>query len=138
MTSRIGANVVVSGVLQLAAEVARNRLEHARDLAKGLLHTPETARAKSSLFSHSVLIINTGGTEDWMGATPESRNRRQGPAQRARSVHEGPLWILGGLRGGFCVCYIVRHEIRDESCARRTAHRSHRRGGAPYTSFYYL
>src|SRR3954465_11096979 len=51
MAGSVGTNVVVCWVLQLAAQVAGNGLEHPGDLAERLLHTPEAARAKRSFLS---------------------------------------------------------------------------------------
>src|SRR5438105_15700722 len=50
-----GANVMVGGVLQIAAQVAGHSFQYSWDLAESLLHTPEAARAKRSFLSHDVL-----------------------------------------------------------------------------------
>src|SRR3954469_3144563 len=89
MAGRAGANVVIGRIFELASQVAGNCVEHSRDLAESLLHTPEAARAKCSFFSHSVLIINTDLGLCWMDSGLKS----------------------SGVRRATRVCYIVRHEI---------------------------
>src|SRR5438270_9515093 len=119
MSGGIGAHVVIGGVLQLATQVARNSVEHAGDLAEALLHTPEATRAKCSFLSHSVLIINTAFVAYWMDSGPQSSTLAAGTQAKL-------------------VCYICRHEIRDQSGTRATAHRPLRCGRASHPPFHHL
>src|SRR5581483_1457285 len=73
---RVGTNFLVTGVLCLPAHVARNGINHPRDLAERRLNTPEAARAKRGLF-HGPLLMNVYECNDkpdegsgWRRATP--------------------------------------------------------------------